>query len=57
MRGLLPPEQLKKLASQEGLKKFIDAKRTALEEQIRALMAIDDICDQEGINVTDVSAR
>jgi len=53
MKGVLPPEQLAKLATPEMLGKFITAQRGMLEDQIRAALAMDAICEAEGISVTE----
>lgn len=54
MRGVLPPDQMRRLTTPEMLAGFIKAQRKNLEDQIRASMALESIFEKEGLQVTEV---
>jgi len=53
MRGVLPPDQMRRLTTPEMLAGFIKAQRKNLEDQIRASMALESIFEKEGLQVTE----
>ena len=52
-QGRLPAQAMAQLATPEMLAKFIEAQSDELNDQIKVVLAMSEICSQEGLNVTE----